>query len=150
MKEKVVKFFNEQASDYKNKYEKINDLRSFIFFERKRLVLDMLGKDCKRALDVGCGPGVYADELVESCDELYGIDISSEMIEIANNKHYSKAKFSVGSIENLQFKDNFFDSVICVGVLEYLDDIEKGIKETARVIKKMAPRYLPRPTLPVF
>ena len=95
----------------------------------------MLGSHFGKILDVGCGPGVYADELSARCDELYGIDISDNMIEMAKAKHLSNAQFSVGKIESLQYKNSYFDAVICTGVLEYLDDVEKGIQEVARVTK---------------
>ncbi len=114
----------------------MHDLRSYIFSERKKIVFSMLGKDFKKILDIGCGPGVYADELSKRCEEFYGVDISPEMINMAKSKKYGNAKFSIGEIENLQFKDELFDGVICVGVLEYLDNIEDAVKEIARVTKK--------------
>jgi len=134
-KEKVTRFFDEQALDYKDKYGHDTDVRSFIFSERKRLVLEMLGSNFTRILDVGCGPGVYAEELSSRCEELYGIDVSSKMIEMAKAKNLPNAKFSIGRIEDLQFQSSFFDAVVCVGVLEYLDDIEKGIREVARITR---------------
>lgn len=133
--EKVSRFFNEQALDYKDKYDRDTDIRSFIFSERKKIVLEMLGSNFGRILDVGCGPGVYAEELSRKCDELYGIDISSKMIEIAKTKNLPNAKFSVGRIEDLQYKNSYFDAAVCVGVLEYLDDVESGIREVARVTR---------------
>ncbi|MCX5677941.1 MAG: methyltransferase domain-containing protein [Candidatus Omnitrophica bacterium] len=136
MKEKVIKYFDDQAVEYNGKYGRINDLRSFIFAERKRIVLTMLGADRKRILDIGCGPGVYTDELSGRCGRLYGVDVSSEMIAIANGKKFRNAEFSVGNIEKLGFQDGFFDAVVCAGVLEYLDNVEAGIREVARVTGK--------------
>lgn len=142
---KVTRFFDEQALDYKNKYDHYGDVRSFIFSERKRTVLEMLGSNFNRILDVGCGPGAYADELSKKCNKLYGIDISSRMIEIARAKNLPNADFSIGKIENLQFQDCFFDAIVCIGVLEYLDDIEKGIREVARVTKRNGVAILTAP-----
>lgn len=137
MREKAISFFNEQAQDYDSKYKKSNDVRSFIFSERKRIVLEMLGRgDLMRILDIGCGPGVYANELAPRCRELYGVDPARKMIELARFKRPPNAEFSVGGIENLGFADNFFDAAICVGVLEYLEDVERGIEEVARVTKR--------------
>jgi ubiquinone/menaquinone biosynthesis C-methylase UbiE len=136
MKENVARFFDDQASDYNGKYGQVNDLRSFIFSERKKIVLGMLGAGQGKVLDIGCGPGVYADELVKRCNKLYGVDVSHEMISIAKEKQHRNAEFSVGSIEKLQFQDEFFDATVCIGVLEYLDSVESGIKEVARVTRE--------------
>ncbi len=136
MRQDVIKFFDDQASDYESSYKRIDDLRSFIFSERKRIVLNMLGGSFERILDIGCGPGVYADELSGRCRRLYGVDNSEEMIEIAGDKKYANAEFSTGNMEDLKFQDGFFDAAVCVGVLEYLDDIEAGIREVARVTRK--------------
>lgn len=47
-------------------------------------VLDLLGPVAgKRILDVGCGPGLYAKELVDRGASVVGIDHSPEMIGIA-------------------------------------------------------------------
>lgn len=135
MREKVRIFFDDNARDYDGKYERIDCVRSFIFSERKRIVLDMLDKKAERLLDIGCGPGVYTAELSEKCRALYGVDISSEMIELAKEKGFKNTAFSVGSIERLDFGDGFFDAAVCVGVLEYLDDVECGIKEISRTLK---------------
>lgn len=62
------------------------------------------------------------------CELMYHVDIANEKI-----KHLENA--IVASIENLPFKNNFFDSIICVGsVLNYCDAL-KAISELARVLK---------------
>jgi ubiquinone/menaquinone biosynthesis C-methylase UbiE len=136
MRTEVADFFNDQACGYSEGYRSVVDVRSFIFSERKSVVLNMLGHEYLRILDVGCGPGVYTDDLLTRCKEFYGIDISEKMIKIARDKKLANANFSVGNIESLQFENGFFDAAVCIGVLEYLSDIERGVKEIARVLKK--------------
>lgn len=69
-------------------------------------------------LDLGCGPGSDTIELASIVGDtgfVYGIDMDEEMIEIADNEA-QKAGVSknvihqVGTIQNLPFNDNFFDS----------------------------------------
>jgi ubiquinone/menaquinone biosynthesis C-methylase UbiE len=132
---KVVRFFDEQAVDYDDQYQKPDGVRSFIFSERKKIVLDMIGRGYEKILDIGCGPGVYADALIGRCKTLYGVDVSKEMIDIAAKKAYPNAVFSVGSIEKIGFEDGFFDGLVCVGVLEYLEDPEKAVGEASRVMR---------------
>ncbi|MBU1913139.1 MAG: class I SAM-dependent methyltransferase [Candidatus Omnitrophica bacterium] len=133
--ETVNKYFDFSAINYNLAYKKADDVKSFIFHERKRIVLDMFDVKSGKVLDIGCGPAVYTDNLSEAGYEIYGVDSSERMIEIAKSKNFKNAKFFVGTVENIKFADNFFDGVLCVGVLEYLNSIEDGIKEIARVTK---------------
>ncbi|MDD5423013.1 MAG: methyltransferase domain-containing protein [Candidatus Omnitrophica bacterium] len=132
-------YFESAASDYNASYANVRDLRSLIFDRRKRIVLDMLAPRGGRILDAGCGPGVYTDRLIEAGCEVHGIDPAANMIEIARGKSFKNSDFSIGSVEDIKFADGFFDGAICVGVLEYLPDIDTAIKEVARVVKKDAP-----------
>jgi len=134
--DKIARYFNSTACEYAARYEAVTDVSSFIFNERKRLIFEMFELERGRVLDVGCGPGVYTDRLSEAGLDVYGIDYSGEMIEIAKSKNFKNAVFSVGRADNLKFEDNFFDSVLCVGVLEYIDDLREAIREIARVTRK--------------
>lgn len=64
-------------------------------------------------------------------ENLTGLDISSEMLEIS-------AKFcrnlKLGSVYNLPFDDNSFDLVTCSSALHHLDNLEKAISEIYRVL----------------
>lgn len=63
-----------------------------------------------------------------TCRKMYHIDIAAEKIK---NLEFS----FVGSIENMPFEDNYFDSIICVGsVLNYCGALE-AISELSRVLK---------------
>jgi ubiquinone/menaquinone biosynthesis C-methylase UbiE len=93
-----------------------------------------------KILDIGCGPGQMIADLMQKRYELWGIDISEQMIDIAKrkcaiNKPDSAVHFAVGNIEGLEFEDNFFDVIICSGVVEYLKDDSRWIKELLRVLK---------------
>ena len=77
------------------------------------------------------------DHLVNKGFEFFGIDISEEMINECKKKfgHIKSAHFSVGNIEKLEFPDSYFDVVVCMGVVECLDDDNLTVQEMARVIK---------------
>ena len=54
-----------------------------------------------------------------------------------NLKKFSgKYKISIGSLEKLPFKKEFFDFVMCQGVIHHMDNDLKGFKEIYRVLKK--------------
>jgi len=78
----------------------------------------LLGKG-KTALDVGCAYG-YGVEVLKSLGyNAYGTDISKYGIRIAKSFHPSE--FLVSDVEGgLPFKENFFDLLICIDVIEHL------------------------------
>ena len=131
----VRDLFDEKAEWYFEERE-----RDYAFVTQKALVLKMFDKDGGKVLDIGCGPGVMAHDLLKRGCTVWGIDASEKMIALAKAKmekmgDTSRAHFSVGDIENLEFPDAEFDAVICMGVLEYLLSDLKAIEEMARVTK---------------
>lgn len=86
-------------------------------------------------LDAGCGSGEHL-ELLESMGfaNLYGFDISEEMVRIACTK-CRHAKIEKGDSDNLAYPSGFFDIVIAISLLMYLPDPKKGLMELKRVLK---------------
>lgn len=91
-----------------------------------------------KILDVGCGSGRHF-----SCieGELYGVDFSSKMIELAQKKAKQLglgAHLEQSEADSLRFPASFFDSVICINTihcLETKEKREKSLKEIFRVLK---------------
>lgn len=133
----VVETFDREAPTYAQGY--LGDSSAAHSFNvRLRRVYELLhGRNGGRVLDVGCGPGITVDRLVESGFEVYGVDISPAMIDQCRRAfaHLPTAHFSVGRIERLDFPDAFFDVVLCMGVVEYVDDDRIVAQEMARVTK---------------
>lgn len=109
--------------------------------ERER-ILNLIDKRAKlqNILDLGCGPGTISESLFEISENVWGIDISKDMVNIATErfvtaKSKSKIFFETGDAENLKFQDNYFDAVVCLGLLRYLDSWKSGLKEIYRVLK---------------
>lgn len=125
-KKKVASRFDELAPIY------TNNALGFIKNKRLELIKKYINKTDK-ILEIGCGSGNLLKEL--DCDNIYGIDISSGMVNECK-KILPKGKFSVGDAENLHFKNNTFDKVIISEVLYYLPDLNKSINEAFRVLKK--------------
>lgn len=93
----------------------------------------------KKALDYCCGDGRTAQFMARNGAEVVGIDISDISINNARDsaiaaKVDGNASFFVMDAENLDFPDNFFDVITCLGVLHHLD-IQKAYPELARVLK---------------
>ena len=91
----------------------------------------------KKLLDIGCGTGYLLKAADQQGLETYGIDISDEGVKIAK-KSSPNSKIIVGKGEDINFSDNYFDYVTCIGALEHFLDMEKALKEMLRVTKKDA------------
>lgn len=136
---KVAQHFDSIAETYADSYTN-NSFFSYFFNRRLKIVFNFL-ENCNRAtvLDVGCGPGMMAKHSIERNFEFFGIDISEKMIDACINQfgHLNSTHFSVGKIQNLEFPDSFFDVVLCMGALEYVDrdEIDSALSEMLRVLK---------------
>lgn len=91
-----------------------------------------------RALDIGCGGGLLAEEFARLGCQVTGIDPSAPSIATAR-AHASQSglaiAYLVGVGEQVPFADASFDLVYCCDVLEHVSDLERVMAETARVLK---------------
>ncbi len=103
-------------------------------------MLNLIGEEKGRLLDVGCGPAVYTLELLERGFEVWGVDLSPEMIlrakeRVAGLPFSKRAHFSVGNLLSLDFPNEFFDILLCIGVLSYVPDIRKALCQVQRLLR---------------
>jgi len=128
--EQNVKFFDQWAKNY--------DIGLFQFWMRRfyQPVFQLIGKGSKCILDVSCGTGEFLQEMKQKRPnaELYGVDISEKMIEVARKK-LPNVRFSVGNVHDLRYKSNYFDCVITTEAFHHYYDQQKALGEMARVAK---------------
>jgi SAM-dependent methyltransferase len=93
-----------------------------------------------RALDFGCGVGRLTRALARRFDDVVGMDISPQMIELARqlNRDSKSARFVVGAEGDLrELPPARFDLVVCVLVLQHLRsarDVERVVVALTRVL----------------
>lgn len=111
---------------------RLNPLR-FQFFDRYIAQWQDLA-----VLDVGCGGGFTCEFLASRGAQVTGLDRSAACIEAAS-EHARVAGLNVdyqqGSAEQLPFGDDVFDVVVCVDVLEHVEDPQVAIAEMSRVLR---------------
>jgi ubiquinone/menaquinone biosynthesis C-methylase UbiE len=134
--DRVVDFFDRLAVDYDHEYAQ-DTTAGFALRVRRRKVLDLFGQVRGNVLDVGCGPGVMTDEMLARACSFWGIDPSENMIAIARSRvgPDADARFVQGDAGRLPFDDNFFDAVLCMGVIDSVPDGSQAIREMVRVLK---------------
>lgn len=86
-------------------------------------IIDELKIKNEKILDVGCGTALYSGLF----KNYLGIDNSIEMM---RNAH---ANIVYGEAENLPFKDNSFDVVICISAVHNFNNVRKAVEEIKRV-----------------
>lgn len=82
-------------------------------------------------LDLACGSGEFCAAATEAGARATGIDISSEMIELA--RRASTAEFHVRALGSLPWEDDTFDVVTVFNALFFADDPEHTFAEAVRV-----------------
>jgi SAM-dependent methyltransferase len=84
-------------------------------------------------LDVGCGEGFAVRYLFgDAPPQVIGIDLRPHALALAHQLN-PQHQFAAGSIFQLPFADNHVDLILCMEVLEHLDDPAQGMVELCRV-----------------
>lgn len=89
---------------------------------------------CKAAIDIGCGYGVggYLAKVSINIDELYGIDLSPIMIEVAkkfNDKEHTFNELYNGDYLKFDQYEGKFDLVIACYCLQFTKDLKPFFKK---------------------
>lgn len=90
-----------------------------------KMIKDHKGKDpFRKMLDIGCGTGLSAIELKESCTEIYGLDLSKKMLEEAKKKGIYHKTIYGDAVEYLKQTTESFDLVVAADVFVYMGDLK--------------------------
>lgn len=92
-----------------------------------------------RILDAGTGIGYKLQVMreVSASSHLYGIDVSRSVIEAARNTaHLPNVRIARADIFHLPFERDFFDAIICDGVLHHTGDAGGAF---AALVRHLAP-----------
>jgi SAM-dependent methyltransferase len=144
-KETVRVFFDNVAATkpYQERYENRTNINAYEIATRKQAVLsclDHLQLSQGRLLDVGCGPAIYTPDLSARGFEVWGVDLSPEVVELAQRVMARapgghRTHFSVGDLEHLDFPPATFDVVLAAGVFDYVESDEAALRQIRHVLK---------------
>lgn len=141
--ERYTEFYSKRK--YLNVYPTEFVVRSFLA-EYPGLNMKKLERGDK-IIDIGCGDGRNTLFLMEQGYEVYGTEISQEIVDIAQNRldvladyrGLDKAVLNVGRNSELPYDDEFADAILACHVCYYCDEgqtIQDNLKEYYRVLKK--------------
>lgn len=92
-------------------------------------------------LDIGCGTGSLALRLADAGREVHGLDVSPEMIRIAEGKaeqaEVANARFHVGPFDErfTAFEDGALDGVCAYSILHLVDDRHAALARIHTLLK---------------
>lgn len=102
-----------------------------------RMKKEIFSRAVGNVLEVGVGTGANLKYYREESN-FAAIDVSPEMVKRARKKaqmYGKKVDFRVMDVENLEFRDSTFDTVISTCVFCSVPDPVKGLSEVYRVLK---------------
>ena len=86
-----------------------------------------------RVLDVGCGTGRLLSLLAEQGAIGSGVEVAPEMVAVARRAN-PQTDIREGTAEDLPFDDGAFDAVVICLAYHHLDEPERFLAETTRVL----------------
>ncbi len=89
----------------------------------------------KRLLDIGCGHGVDVQQYEAGGAIAHGIDVSPFMVNEAKKRVQRPEFLQVSDLRSLPFENGYFDAVVSRYGFHYIDDLDPGFREAARVLK---------------
>jgi 2-polyprenyl-3-methyl-5-hydroxy-6-metoxy-1,4-benzoquinol methylase len=119
--------------NYVNK-TKANYLRRY----RNQLIRSEINnlQTVKTVLDVGCGPAILYQELLEKCEEYHAMDlVASNLQKIKSKNDSTKIQVIQSDLDSFKPQENLYDVVISSGSIEYATNYESIIKGLIKSLK---------------
>lgn len=106
------------------------------------------GLNFRKVLEVGCGPGFSTQELKNflRSEDFEVSDLEEDLVKEARKKNPG-VRIAQESIYNLKRKDNSFDLIIALEVLEHLENPEAALKELHRATSRFCLLSVPNEPL---
>jgi 2-polyprenyl-3-methyl-5-hydroxy-6-metoxy-1,4-benzoquinol methylase len=95
-----------------------------------------------RVLDIGCGHGSLLKELSDKGCDAYGVELNPDSVEICRKKGLN---VRVGSIDDMNFENEFFDTVILWHVIEHVPSPKNALDKIRKVLKPGGAVFLSAP-----
>ncbi len=103
------------------------------------IVAKSVSSAVRDVLDLACGDGNLIDDLLVQLPNarIYGVDVCAAEIAIARGRFAdeSRVTLDIADAAALPYDDNSFDCVIAHQFLNFLPDIQRYLREIARVLK---------------
>ncbi len=85
-------------------------------------LLKQIPSNCQEALEIGCGTGAFSRQLSRYADRVLALDLSPEMIKVAQQRsvEYSNIEYQIADVLTFDFHEQHFDCVVSIATLHHL------------------------------
>lgn len=133
MKHQYTKIFQKEFNDIAKHYDELEPIPESLH----NLILNNIPRNRGSFLELGCGTGRILKMMIPVFKSCTGLDFSEKMIRIARRRVKNKAKFVICSVDDLNFKENSFDFIVCHAIFHHLNKDKKKLVETLKKIKNI-------------
>lgn len=132
----------------KNEYAGVNELDPIkyyyfpVFGRMYRRRVELCLSQCsggEKILEIGFGTGLTFLNLHEIYQEIHGLDLTVDIRKVEDlfNQHGVSIFLKSGSVLDMPYQDNLFDTVLLISILEHLKPAElaQAFSEIKRVLK---------------
>ena len=100
----------------------------------------------KKVADIGCGGGILSESLAINGALVTGIDTSQELIKVAQS-HSEKSNVEIDYMPVdtptlVEISSDQFDIVVCMELIEHVDDVHSLIGDCSKLLKKGGQLFL--------
>jgi SAM-dependent methyltransferase len=134
-----MEFFREDVDRYE---EQVKASSFYLAMDRVNLIpwLDRRIRPGMRTMELGCGTGTQVLTLAERSAEVVGLDLSEEMLRVAQRKIEAaglagRVTLLVADAEHPPLVDNAFDACLVYGTLHHLPNPEQAIASASRCLR---------------
>ena len=154
-------YYNKFSQDYINKWGLLgSDLNKPANLYRKVLIDVFLEaadiKNGDKVIEIGCGTGLVLREILKKTSPVFGIDISIEMLKRTRDSvlkdqrviildDFSHTGSQVADVFlaaddflNLHLPEGYFDKILSLEVLRYVDDLDRAFVNIRKIMKEDA------------
>lgn len=132
---------NNQTADFYNKFAIFYPLVDIFLKPQKRKLFDEINNlPFGQLLEIGIGNGRHFH--LYKTHKVIGIDTSTKMLEIANKNKKENIELFEMNAEELEFQDQTFDYIILSHVISVVENPEKLLLESYRVLKPNGKIYI--------
>jgi SAM-dependent methyltransferase len=131
-------FFDQIAQDYTARSQTmVYNVSSLSFSRRQDVVTRLMLATPKggTVLDYGMGPAVFGPAAVQNGLRYVGLDISPKMVELARGMNLPNAEFHLGDLNVLERFKGSADTILLIGLIDYLEQPAEGLQQLARCVK---------------
>lgn len=124
-----------QGGNIYNKYKTKNPIEKLLMSQFFSGLSEMAAGLEGNIVDVGCGEGYILKFLSHQLQgNLFGLDLYPEVLQTA--KENTNAGFAAASIYQTPLKNKSVDTVLCLEILEHLEEPKRALQEMIRISKK--------------